>query len=219
MITDYEKLIFELNKRSKLSIGNEFCLTLCNGNGYVSQIYKSGGTQKAINRLDNNIDSEVDVIHWFDSYYLYVEVKFVFGNGFTKRKKIRNRTILQCSISISVFKSIENNIVQLFRAEWDDYNDNQTHHPQPHWHIASDSYSADTFQVFTDICPDNDFASTIKSEKYEVSALRKFHFAMNCECREDMSHIVQIESIDQVINWFTGLLSTIKSELQYIDGF
>lgn len=218
MIKDYKNLIPNLNEKCKLIIGNDFLLKPYKGGDHKLLTFNNIGSFKAVNRLDGDADSEVDVCHWFGSYYLYVEVKFVFDSRVPKGKRNVGLVITQCSISISVFKSLSEKIIQLFRAEWDDYDDEQICHPQPHWHIASDTSVTNTFNEYAKEFGQEGFMALLEPEKKQIASLKKFHFAMKGKWEDDMTHSTSIESSKQVSDWFSGLLSSIRTELEYIDN-
>lgn len=218
MINDYNSLILDLNEKCKLIVGNDFQLKQYRSDSHKLLIFNNTGSFKAINRLDGNTDSEVDVFHWFSNYYLYVEVKFVFDNRVPKGKRKADIVITQCSISISVFKSLSKKIIQLFRAEWDEYDNEQACHPQPHWHITSDTSVANTFNEYAKEFGEDGFMALLEPEKEQIASLKKFHFAMKGKWEDDMTHSTSIESSKQVSNWFSGLLNSIRTELEYIDN-
>lgn len=213
MIKNYKSLITELNRQCKLIIGN--CQLISYNNDYNCIIYHNDGTQKAINRLEHVTDKEVNVVHWFSDYYLYIEVKFIFGYDPDKKKK-KTRIITQCSISISTFKIFSGEIIQLFRAEWDDYNNEQNIHPQPHWHITADASIANTFQDYISTVENKGLMPAIDSQKEKLTSLRKFHFAMKEKWDENGSHFTALDSDQQISSWFCGLLKSIKTELLYV---
>ena len=218
MINDYKNLIPSLNKKCKLIIGNDFLLKPHKNDGHKLLIFNNIGNVKAVNRLDGDADSEVDVCHWFNNYYLYVEIKFVFDSRVPKGKRKADIVITQCSISISVFKSLSKKIIQLFRAEWDDYDNGQICHPQPHWHITSDTSVANTFNEYAKEFGEDGFMTLLKPEKEQIASLKKFHFAMKGKWEDGMTHSTSIESSKQASDWFSGLLSSIRTELEYIDN-
>lgn len=217
MIQDYVNLISDLNTKSKLVIGDGFKLTQNKRDGHRFVAYHNIGSDKAINRLEDGNASEVYVYNWFGSYYLYVEIKFILGSKVPSRKRKPIIVVSQCSISISVFKLLDTKIVQLFRAEWDDFEDSHSPHPQPHWHIISDTSVSNTFDEYARYFGDDGFTSILKSEKEQISSLNKFHFAMKGKWDEGMKHSMCMESSKQVSSWFVGLLQSIKTELEYID--
>lgn len=217
MIQDYKDLIDNLNEKLRIIIGQDFMLKLSTGDGHSLKLFRNNGNETAINRLDGGNDSEVLVHKWFKNYYIYVEVKFIFKQ--TKLPKAKTYTVIidQCSISISVFKKIYDKIVQLFRAEWDEYSGQQNLHPQPHWHITSDTSIANTFDEYARQVGDDGFMNIFIPEKEQISSLKKFHFAMKGKWEENKSHSTSIESSEQVSEWMKGLLSSIRVELEYID--
>lgn len=218
MIKDYDELISGLNKKCKIIIDDNFLLKKCRVDEGRLLIYNNVGYKTAINRLDGGEDAQVSVYNWFGDYYLYVEVKFVFAPEIPKCKKKVTKILNQCSISISVFKLLSDTIVQLFRAEWDDYNEAQAYHPQPHWHITSDTSVANTFEEYAEEVGAEGFMNILNAEKDKIAPLKKFHFAMKGDwCEKNMTHSTPIESSTQVINWFAGLLNSIRAELEYID--
>ncbi|WP_140402537.1 MULTISPECIES: hypothetical protein [Butyricimonas] len=216
MIVDHGNVILSLNKRCKPIIDPDFMLVPYGGDGYSLIVYHNKGTSKAVNRLDDGGAAEVDVEHWFKNYYLYVEVKFIFANEIPKRGRKVKRVMKQCSISISVFKQIENHIVQLFRAEWDDYNNDQEIHPQPHWHFTAGTSLANTYEEFMREYGTEGLLEILEFEKLKVPDLKKFHFAMNGRWADGLSHVRSIEDVE-VVNWFCGLISSIRKELEYIE--
>ncbi len=118
MIKEYDDLIQNLNKKGRLIIGKEFQLQRYESDGHKLLIFKNVGSgKKAVNRLDGGTNSEVNVCPWFGKFYLYVEVKFVFETKIPKGKRKPQTVVAQCSISISVFKSLTERTIQLFRAE------------------------------------------------------------------------------------------------------
>lgn len=126
---DQFKLISQLNNACKyLFTESTFFLTPSRANRYKIE---GNNTSTAINNYNNDLE-EVTVIYWFDNFWVYVEVRFEESNTF---------------ITISVFQGIRSEKYknQLFRAEWDDYNNNEERHPQPHWHITANQVIENTF--------------------------------------------------------------------------
>src|SRR5680860_1703151 len=103
---------------------------------------QSNNVSKAINNRKNSKE-EVNVIYWFDEFWVYFDIKFIQSKIF---------------LSLSVFQgSIDDDRkTQLFRAEWDNYDDN-LEHAQPHWHIYPFKYNSqayDDFETFIDLYSD-----------------------------------------------------------------
>lgn len=196
------KVIKEINKSCKnFFTESTFDLRLDRNNRFVI-----AGVSKAINNYKNT-QNEVDVIKWFDDFWLYIDISF---------EKSEN-SIPNAFISLSVFQGdyADNTKNQLFRAEWDNF-DNNDIHPQPHWHI----YSNHSFESFNEFVQKNDeddgFVNIINEEKSKAIDLKKMHFAMNGNWDTNGSHIHKIRDENTIINWFPGLLGHIKSQLEYV---
>lgn len=168
--------------------------------------YKISGNcvSKAIN-FRKDVKDEVTVIKWFQDFWLYIEIDFINTN---------------CFISLSVFQGNEKtgNKHQLFRAEWDDYNDNQDRHPQPHWHITANKALENTFEELAELEDDNiiSFASILKEEKLKVVNVNDIHFAMIGNWINSETHIHKLDDEATIVKWFFGLLSHIRVELESI---
>ncbi len=170
----------------------------------ATNTYKVSGnfTSQAYN-FRNEIPEEVTVIKWFQDFWLYVEITFINTN---------------CFISLSVFQgknSVESKH-QLFRAEWDDYNDNQKKHPQPHWHITANKAIENTLEVLKDDEEAEGFMSVLNEEKSKLINVNDIHFAMIGNWINNETHIHKLDDETKIIKWFFGLLSHIKTELEYI---
>lgn len=206
-------IIATLNSSFKIIVGEGFQLHE-NDQSYNLIKYSTHGEYSAINRIDNR-GSEVMVYHWFDEFYLYIEIRFSLK--YQNSKKKTNNLISQIFISTSVFKKFEDDIVQLFRAEWDDFEEENIAHPQPHWHFTYDRSIANTFEQYIADWGEDGFVNTSKY-KEEILSLKKIHFAMNGRWNENISnaHISKIENAEQLRLWFSGLLNSIRTELEYI---
>ena len=111
-----EQFYAELNERFCKDVNVIFCTT---DSGIVSV-----GSQKAINRDDQGVPTEVDATSWFDHFLFYISINFYDDKPFA---------------SVSFFEETNGNIQQLFRAEWDNYTlqGEDYNHPQPHWHFTT----------------------------------------------------------------------------------
>jgi len=172
--------------------------------------YSSGNnTTKAVNHYKNS-NEEINVVKWFDDFWVYLELNV----------KPINRTNINTSITLSVFQgdSQDNIKYQLFRAEWDTYNDNKIH-PQPHWHFYSNSVVDNIALQFVDIVDKekSDFLSMLSSEKPKCIEINKMHFAMRAlwDINPESGHIHKITQETDFINWYKGLLSHIKTQLEF----
>jgi hypothetical protein len=202
-----EKLIETINKSCKNSISNAFNLARNNAFHYIIE-----GTSSAINRFELPLES-VKVLKWFDNFWLFLEIKFL-----VEKKKVERKIIPQTStlISLSVFQGqdTDNEKHQLFRAEWDDYNNPDEKHAQPHWHITSNQSIKNTLYKYTDAYDKQGFLQLLESEKQNVFDVKKIHFAMNGNWQAGTNHIHRINDEQQIVNWLQGLFAHIRIELE-----
>ena len=165
-------------------------------------IYRIEGLSYALNRHKNNSE-KIKVLHWFDDFWIFLELKFMGNNTF---------------ISLSVFQGNDQDETkhQLFRAEWDDYNNPDEIHPQPHWHITSDYAIEETFKDFSDSFDNGSSFLTFEAVKSEIINIRKIHFAMNGNWQNGESHAHSIDDNIKITKWFQGILNHLKIELEYV---
>lgn len=203
-----EKTIKELRKIGKIHISDSFNLHRTR-----SLLYSITGNyiSKALNIKKN--DSElVNVLKWFDDFWIYIEIRFV-----PKKKK---NEIPNIFFSLSIFHGLveDENKLQLFRAEWDNYDKISYRHPQPHWHIYTDNDRIafdKTFEEELETEEENPFLDYIAGKGDKIG-LNKFHFAMNGQWSEKKTDIHKIVDSNDLVNWFLGLLMHIKDELKYL---
>lgn len=157
---------------------------------------------KAMNNYNGYLE-EIIVIKWFAEFWIYVDIKFEDQNTF---------------ISLSVFQGQADNDFkhQLFRAEWDDYNNPEERHPQPHWHITSNQVIENTFEEIANLSDSDTFLSMLKEEKSKIVDINKFHFAMIGNWINDETHIHLLDNEERIIKWFQGILSHMKIQLEYV---
>lgn len=157
---------------------------------------------KAMNNY-NGLQEEINVIKWFGEFWIYADIRFEDQNTF---------------ISLSVFQGQINNDFknQLFRAEWDDYNNLEEKHPQPHWHVTANQVIENTFEELASLADSDTFVSMLKEEKSKIIDINKFHFAMIGNWINDETHIHSLNSELRIIKWFQGILSHMKIQLEYL---
>ncbi|GAB1463691.1 hypothetical protein [Pedobacter sp.] len=156
-----------------------------------------------------NGGDSVKVVKWFSDYWLFVEIKFHHPKGVL--------------ITLSIFQGNETDSSknQLFRAEWDDYEDGSMNHPQPHWHFLSNKSIENTVSSFAEIASNDikdTFEEVLNEEKSKTIDLSKFHFAMNGDWNNTSAHIHAVNNENSLARWFGGLLAYLKTELKYIDS-
>ena len=197
---DKKSIIAEINKSCKIFFTeSSFFLHPSSANRFK---ITGSNTSKAINNYDNLLE-EVCVIKWFDDFWIYVDIRFENLNTF---------------ISLSFFqgKDIDHVKHQLFRAEWDDYNNLEEKHPQPHWHITSNQAIEKTFEEIAGIEDSDTFVNLLKEEKSKIIDINKIHFAMSSNWINNESHIHLINDEKKIVNWFQGLLSHLKTQIDYV---
>ncbi|GEM67993.1 hypothetical protein SMI01S_15990 [Sphingobacterium mizutaii NBRC 14946 = DSM 11724] len=187
------------------------------GGNFVLSAYKSSGTYRltvsefssdAYNDYGNDGET-VKVVKWFSDYWLFVELNFKYPKGVL--------------LTVSVFQGEEDDNYknQLFRAEWDDYGDNNMNHPQPHWHFLRNRNIDDTVSDFVEFVSSefgDSFTDMIAEEKRRSVDLSKFHFAMNADWNNTDRHIHLIDNEKTLGRWFGGLLAYLRTELKFIDS-
>lgn len=176
-----------------------------------SNIFRLKITEYCSDAYDDygNSGENIKVVKWFSDYWLFVEIRFHQPQGIL--------------ITLSVFQGEETDIFknQLFRAEWDDYGDGDTSHPQPHWHLLSNKSIENTVSSFAEIAPDDikdTFEEVLNEEKSKSIDLSKFHFAMNGDWNNTSVYVHPVNNEDSLARWFGGLLAYLKTELKYIDS-
>jgi len=200
-------IVNKINKDLKKILGPDFNLLELPGQHHI-RLFKTVGISEAVNRIN---ESPVKVFKWFDTYWLYLEVKFVTSG---KGKNFQPNTLI--SLSVYDGDEFDEKKTQLFRAEWDDMNNQSEVHSQPHWHITSNQALE---RIFNDYVDDSDYDYLVpffKLEKSKIIDVDKLHFAMNGNWQNNDSHIHKIESPEQITSWLKGLLMHIRTELENI---
>lgn len=214
MIENLDSLIRNLNRILSGIVGTGFALDKISESN-LSNIYQTHGNEFALNRLEDGTTGEVPVYNWFGEYYIFMEIKILYGVYVPQgKRKVKDR-MEQISVSISVFKKISDFIIQIFRAEWDDYAESTNLHPQPHWHFTADTALSRTFSEYAQRCGDNGFMQIIEPKEKDISELKEMHFAMNGQWAKQQSHMHKMESDSDLINWIGGVLDTIRKGIHY----
>jgi hypothetical protein len=206
-----EKLINMINKNLKITIGSSFCLTQRDRFRYTIN-----GTSSALSRYKNPQES-VKVLGWFNNFWLFIEIKFKI-NEIVEIKRISKKSKLPINtqISLSVFQGdeLDEKKNQLFRAEWDDYNNFEEKHAQPHWHITSSQEIENTFKEYAEVINASGFVNVFEEEKQRIFDVKKIHFAMNADWQNSGTFVYKIENEEQVVKWLQGMLRYLKTELE-----
>ncbi len=208
-MSDFLGIVSDINKECKVLFVENFKLIPAKGHFNIS-VFKIEGNSFALNRQDSE---PVKVLKWFNNFWLYVEVKFIVEKSKQGNKQVETT---HTNISISVYEGNDDDDIkiQLFRAEWDDMNDPNEKHSQPHWHITSSQAIEKTFEEYSVHLDNGDFISLLEKEKAKIVDVKRIHFAMNGNWQENQTHIHSIHSAKQVSMWLKGLLSHIRIELE-----
>ncbi|MEA2095955.1 MAG: hypothetical protein U9P73_04585 [Candidatus Cloacimonadota bacterium] len=202
-----DRIIAELTKVGKDYFGNSFHF---NQSTYFF-IAKSDFMSSAINNRKNDAQ-KINAINWFDDLWLFIEIKFI-------QKVSKKRIIPNIFFSLSVFQGeiSDEKKLQLFRADWDNYDESNDKHPQPHWHIYSkkDDVIAENFNEEIEQA-ENPFNEFIEDGRNKVLNTDRFHFAMNGQWSDNNTDVHSISVDSDLINWFKGLLNHLKKELEYV---
>lgn len=217
MIDDFDSIIPDINRRLSVIVDTGFSFDKVSDSRTL-RAYQTHGCETALNRLEDDTNGEVSVYHWFDNYYIFMEIKLIYGPFVPQGKRKPINRIDQLSISISIFKKICDNITQIFRAEWDDFAEDQSMHPQPHWHFTADTALSKTFEEYAAEYGDEGFMTLLAPKKEDLSEFKKMHFAMNGQWAKQQSHLHNIETSSDLINWIGGVLNTIRKEIEYVNA-
>ncbi|MCB0649255.1 MAG: hypothetical protein KDC52_15025 [Ignavibacteriae bacterium] len=206
---DYLGIVGIINRECKVLFVEPFKLVQNIGHNNI-YLYRIEGTSTALNRYDSE---PVKVLKWFDKYWLFIELKFIVDKSKRLQKIVSE---IHTNISISVYEGEDSDEIktQLFRAEWDDFNNPEELHSQPHWHITSSQAIEKTFEDYSNHFDNGDFVSLLEDQRTKFFDVKRIHFAMNGNWQEEQSHIHKIKNPEQVSKWLMGLLNHIRVELE-----
>lgn len=170
--------------------------------------FRIEGDSFAVNNVRND-KQQIKVLKWFKNFWIFFEIKIIEKGNYPN-----------IFLTISVFEgeNSDNHKIQLFRAEWDNY-ENNLEHPQPHWHIypfnSFEEY--DTFKELVSEASTQEGFSNFITDSSKVVDLSKFHFAMNGQWYYEKGHVSKIDNDNSLINWISGVFGHIKYQLNYIN--
>lgn len=205
---DLNNLIQKLNQKSGIYFDDYFNIKLKSSTPNLS-IYRIEGTSTGLNRFDIPFE-KVKVLRWFNDFWIFLEFKQVrFYNS------IKKEVEFHLNISLCVFQGEDNNEdkYQLFRAEWDDYQNADELHSQPHWHITSSQALEKTFISYALDFERKDFIELLESEKEKIFDVKKIHFAMNGNWLNDKTNVSKIENEESILKWWIGVINHLRTEL------
>lgn len=201
-------ILTKLNQIGKNHIDQSFGLYHKEAYVYVSD---GGNISEAINHNKGD-KQQVKVLNWFNEFWVYININFI---PHSEKKEFPN-----IFFSMSVFQGevSDNNKVQLFRAEWDNYEVLSDKHPQPHWHIYTNRDLEDISKEFKELIESesDSFGKYIESYKKVVN-IERFYFAMNGQWSDNCTDVHKIETNNNLTDWFEGILNHVKKELEYIE--
>ena len=166
---------------------------------------ESQGTRKALNRM-GSVPAYVKVTHWFDSFWFYININI---------RRDEDNAMELPFVSVSFFQGQGENINQLFRAEWDNFR--QDNHPQPHWHLSS-GISRQSFESLkSDSVMDDDNPFVELEEELEAVDIPKMHFAMvgNWDEGDRTAMIKRFTTEEILAQWLNKLFDHVRRELNY----
>lgn len=203
---------------------------------YSNYVISGYPLSKAIN-VNKNDKIPVNTLLWFDDFWVYFEIKFSKREleSFSKKDeresyelKLQESNVkiedayYNINVTLSVFQGddSDDNKTQLFRAEWDNYDDN-LYHPQPHWQINPFKYDSKTYEGFEEFLrrkEEETFETSLASgaNRNELVKINKFHFAMSGQWAENRNHIHKINNESILLNWLDGMLGHIKEQLKFV---
>lgn len=173
--------------------------------------YILDGSSDALNRFDEH---EIVRVHpLFDDFWIHINLTF------RREEKWKRTSSFQPFMSVSFFygKADDPEKTQLFRAEWDSYQNGNVH-PQPHWHITSNQSIERTFKDIADSISDEGdiFIDMLKEEKRVGLNIEKMHFAMSGKWTTDGNLVQDMDSPETLALWLKNLIYHVKDELKYI---
>lgn len=209
---------------------------------------RTGGTFIAISdnmsdadNFHGNTAQRVKVIHWFDDFWLYIQIslsRIELVSENPRKREMESQWYQEHSLklgddfftitfTLSVFQGVQHDVskAQLFRAEWDNY-EQIADHPQPHWQIYPYKYdraaglrSAADFNSLIELRVEG-FEQTLATEGTSFISIQDFHFAMHGAWAlangTDHHRILNVSSLG---NWLNGMIRCIQLQLRFLqDG-
>lgn len=208
-MVDLYTLIQQLNQKSGIYFEDYFNIKTVSSSPKLL-VYRTEGTSYALNRFDIPIE-KVKVLKWFNDFWIFLEIKQI--KHYNPSKQLLENHL---NLSLCVFQGtdIDEEKYQLFRAEWDDYQNDDEIHSQPHWHITSSQALERTFTSYALDFDKKDFVELLESERAKVFDVKKIHFAMNGNWHNNQTNVNRIESEESIIKWWLGVINHLRTELE-----
>lgn len=194
-----------LQERIGDQLQNHFCNRVADVHFSVnySQI-ESQGEVPAVNDF-GPMRVEVKATPWFSEYWFYILIKF----HAEKNKAIKPYA------SISFFQKTDDELKQLFRAEWDNYPKVEGYnHPQPHWHFTAHLSDKTSFSDLEDAEEEGEYNQLLGNSK--TINLDRMHFAMSGNWLSD-GNMLNKSDETTLVDWMKQLFLHVREELMYKD--
>lgn len=148
---------------------------------------------------------EVKVTPWFKDYWFYILIQF----------RAEKNNEIKPFASISFFQKINDELKQLFRAEWDSYPQKEGYnHPQPHWHFTAHLSDKTSFSDLDDAVEEGEYNLLLGNSK--TIKLDSMHFAMSGNWRSD-GNMLNVSDDTELVDWMIQLFRHVREELIYKD--
>jgi hypothetical protein len=202
---DPQELISGLNRVARIHFNDETISLYAKD--FLNYYFVSSNNSLALNRHNSDTD-QIKASKFVDDIWVYIVIRFKYF----KKAEIQ-------SFSLSAFKGIreDNFKEQIFRAEWDNFQD-ELSHPQPHWHFYSNAdieYLKKQFSEITNETQKGFLSELAEESNNKMIYYPKLHFAMGSQWQHQKGHKILFEDGDSFIDWFDGLLEHLKTEIVY----
>jgi hypothetical protein len=195
------------------------------GNEFVVQLADVASSA----RLDNGDEQaviEIASVGRADTFYLGFEAVFEFATEEDSRKgsrkSVKRRYILK-TISLTVFHRVIQDIVPMFRAEWDRAHaaDATAIHAQPHWHFVQSPKRIERLVRSSSgpITEVSEFDSQPQQSPLfsGIADCGSFHFAMSSHWEKgDVPPLKRVFDSQDFYKWFLGLTKYIAGQLEFL---
>lgn len=194
-----------LQERIDEQLRDRFCNKIADVHFSVaySQI-ESQGEKPAVNNFGPE-RVEVNATPWFSDYWFYILIQF----------RADKTKVLKPYATISFFQQVDNELKQLFRAEWDSYPETEGYnHPQPHWHFTAHLSDKTSFSDLDDSVEEGEYNQLLGNSK--TIKLDSMHFAMYGNWPAD-GEMLNKSDETALIDWMVQLFRHVREELEYKD--
>lgn len=198
---DHAQIVNSIKVGSRSFFQNSTFNLVLTDRSYKMCVYEIEGTSVALN-INKSEKQQVKVLKWFEDFWVYVNIRFIEENIF---------------VSMSIFQGKENDLIkcQLFRAEWDDYHNENEQHAQPHWHFTTGYSVEQNFRQYSELFDEGKSYETFEVTKLDIIDVNIMHFAINGNWHNDDNHTHLTNSGNHLTKWFQGIFYHLSVELKY----